>query len=235
MIFPPISPKLKAPFQAAFRRHCHRFLATGYTAALRRIQNDPDEETDSTGYICEALEKWFRNNPQESVGFFIKDDPPVCGTDKTGKRRPRTDIVIGYAAGARPEFCFEAKRLHRSKAVGSRYTSAVGMGCFITGLYARQSADAAMVGYVQTDTLEQWQGDLQNRVQDKARELALESIDAKLSFEYAFPLEWSSTHGRQNNSSVRIFHLLLDCRRVPQLPLLEPAKPQSFPSFRCVK
>jgi hypothetical protein len=33
------------------------------------------------------------------VGFFIKHDPPVAGTDKTGKRRRGTDIVLGYAAG----------------------------------------------------------------------------------------------------------------------------------------
>jgi hypothetical protein len=208
-----MSPKLKAPVLAAFRRHCHRFLATGYTEALHRIRNGPDEETDITGYICEALEKWFRNNPQESVGFFIKDDPPVCGTVKTGKRRPRTDIVIGYAAGARPEFCFEAKRLHRSKALGSHYTSAKGMGRFIRGLYARQSAEAAMVGYVQTDTMEQWQVELQKRIQDKAHALKLESTDVHPSFESAFPLEWSSTHGRDGNSSIMLFHLLLDCRQ----------------------
>jgi hypothetical protein len=208
-----ISPKLKAPVRAAFRRHCHNFLATGYTEALRRIRNGPDEETDITGYICEALEKWFRSHLQQSEGFFIKDDPPVCGTGNTGKRRPRTDIVIGYAAGARPEFCFEAKRLHRSKAVASRYTSAAGMGRFISGLYARHSAEAAMIGYVQTDTLEQWQTDLQGRVQDEAQQLNLESADAKSSFEFAFPLEWSSTHGRDGTAPIRLFHLLLDCRR----------------------
>jgi hypothetical protein len=208
-----ISPKLKAPFRAAFRRHCHRFLATGYTEALRRIQNDPDQETDITGYICEALEKWFRNNPQESAGYFIKDESPACGTGKTGKRRPRTDIVIGYAAGTRPEFIFEAKRLHRSKAVGALYTSAKGMGRFISGLYACQSDEAAMIGYVQTDTLEQWQSDLRRRVQDEAEQLNLEGTNANLSFESALPLEWSSTHGRDGNSPIMLFHLLLDCRQ----------------------
>jgi hypothetical protein len=213
MSFPPISPKLKTPVRAAFRRHCHHFLSTGYTEALSRIRTEPNEETDITGYICEALEKWFRSHPQQSVGFFIKDDPPVGGTRKTGKRRPRTDIVIGYAAGVRPEFCFEAKRLHRTKAVGSRYTGAEGMGCFISGIYARQYGEAAMVGYVQTGTLEQWQRGLQKRVQDEGRQLKLESTDANLSFESAFPLEWSSTHTRQGDPSVTLFHLLLDCRK----------------------
>ncbi len=70
-----------------------------------------------------------------------------------------------------------------------------------------------MIGYVQTDTLEQWQIDLQRRVQDEAQQLKLESTDANLSFESALPLEWSSTHGRHGNSSIRLFHLLLDCRK----------------------
>jgi hypothetical protein len=210
----PIPPKLKAPVRAAFRRHCHRFLATGYNEALRRIRNEPDEETDITGYICEALEKWFRKNPHQSAGFFIKDDPPLGGSSKTGKRRPRTDIVIGYAAGVRPEFFFEAKRLHRSKAVGSRYTGADGMGCFISGRYASRCHEAAMIGYVQTDTLERWHGDIQKRVQDEAQQLKLESTDVDLRFESAFPLEWSSTHGRDGSSSIRLFHVLLDCRKV---------------------
>jgi hypothetical protein len=87
------------------------------------------------------------------------------------------------------------------------------MGCFINGLYARQSSEAAMIGYVQTDTLEHWQIDLQKRVQDKAQQLKLEGIDVSMSFESALPLEWSSAHGRHGNSSIILFHLLLDCRK----------------------
>lgn len=87
------------------------------------------------------------------------------------------------------------------------------MGCFISGLYARQSAEAAMMGYVQTDKVEQWQSDLLRRVQDEARQLKLERNDTNLSFKSTLALEWSSTHGRQGNSSIRLFHLLLDCRK----------------------
>jgi hypothetical protein len=209
----PISDKLKVPVQAAFRRHCHKFLFIGYREALRRIRAQHDEETDITGYICEALEKWFRNNPRHSVGFFVKDDPPVPETSKTGKRRPRTDIVIGYAAGMRPEFCFEAKRLHKTKATSSRYVGAEGMGCFIGGIYAHQYDEAAMIGYVQTDALEYWQMSLQERVRDNKRQLKLVDIDTNLNFEFALPLEWSSKHRRQSGQSITLFHLLLDCRK----------------------
>src|ERR1700744_2140568 len=106
------SSKLTTPVWAAFRRHCHRFLAIGYQEALSRILNEPDEETDITGYICEALKDWFRAHSKESAGFEVHDDPPLRQKGKTGKRRARTDIIITYAAGVRPEYFFESKRLH---------------------------------------------------------------------------------------------------------------------------
>jgi hypothetical protein len=214
MTVPRISSKLKAPVWAAFRRHCHRFMAIGYREALSRIRNEPDEETDITGYICEALDDWFRNHPTESFGFFIKDDPPLGGAGKTGKRRSRTDIIISYAAGIRPEFFFEAKRLHRKKAVASRYTSSDGMGCFISGRYASLYAEAAMIGYVQTDTMERWHGELQQRLSDERNELKLEITEPCTGFESAFPLEWTSTHRRNGNGLLKLFHILLDCRKV---------------------
>jgi hypothetical protein len=207
-----ISQKLKAPVRAAFRRHCHRFLATGYREALHRIRNGPDEETDITGYICDALEKWFRKNPDQSVGFFIKDDPPLLAARRTGKRRVRTDIIIGFAAGHRPEFLFEAKRLHRQKALASRYTGVDGMGRFISGLYASIYSEAAMLGYFQTDTTERWQRELLQRVRDEADILKCESADTDVTFESAFPLEWCSIHRRDGHARIKLFHLLLDCR-----------------------
>ena len=65
-----LSPKLTTPVWAAFRRHCHHFLALGYRGALPRILAEPDEETDITGYICEALEDWFLQNPR--IGWILR-------------------------------------------------------------------------------------------------------------------------------------------------------------------
>lgn len=213
MTAPRVSRKLTTPVWAAFRRHSHNFLAVGYRKALPRILSEPDEETDITGYICEAIEEWFLRNPKEAAGFFVKDDPPIRQSGRTGKRRPRTDIIIGYAAGARPEFVFEAKRLHRKKAVGSRYTAADGMGCFISGRYASSCAEAAMIGYVQTDSLERWCDELQIRVKNEAAELKLESTDPSLAFASAFPLEWASLHRRDEFGPMKLFHIVLDCRK----------------------
>ncbi len=213
MTAPRVSPKLKTPVWAAFRRHSHDLLAIGYRESLPRILVEPDEETDITGYICAALKKWFRANPGKYDAFDVRDDPHVEQAGKTGKRRPRADIIIAYTAGIRPEFCFEAKRLHRTKAVAARYTDAGGMGCFINGRYASSYAEAAMIGYVQTDTMERWHTELQQRVQNEANELKLERAAASVTFESAFPLEWASTHRRDGRSAIRVFHILLDCRK----------------------
>ena len=208
-----ISPRLAIPVWSAFRRRCHRFLAIGYESALPHIKNDPDEETDITGYICQALEKWFRANPRDSFLFFIKEDPPLGGPGRTGKRRLRTDIIISYAAGSRPEFFFEAKRLHRTKGTASRYIGEAGMGCFISGRYANECSEAAMIGYVQTATVEQWQTDLQSKIESKKVELNLQSIEKSASFRDSFPLEWSSSHDRTALTTLTLFHILLDCRK----------------------
>jgi hypothetical protein len=210
---PVISPKLTGPVWRAFRRHCHRFLVIGYREALTRIGTGPDEETDITGYICEALENWFRRNATESVGFFIKDDSPVVWNIATGKRRPRTDIIFSYAAGSRPEFVIEAKRLHRQKAVAARYVAASGVGCFVSAKYASGYLEAAMLGYVQTDTSEWWRSELERRVREGADQLKLKDVETRVNFKDALPLEWASFHHRDGLQAMTVFHLLLDCRK----------------------
>ena len=213
MIARRLSAKLTTPVWADFRRRCHRLLAIGYQEALPRILNEPDQETDITGYICEALKTWFRQNPNDSPCFDIHDDPPLAGSGKTGKRRASTHIIINFTAGNRPEFFFEAKRLHRKKSPGSRYTDAGGMGCFISGRYANNYGEAAMIGYVQTDTLEHWHSELQERVQNEAADLKLESAKKSTTFASVFPLEWVSVHNREGLGSIKLFHILLDCRK----------------------
>lgn len=208
-----ISPSISVPVWAAFRRHCHKILARGYEQAILRIQNEPDEETDITGYLCEAIEEWLRAHPQESSCFFIREDPPLGGTVRTGKRRPRTDIIIGYAAGKRPEFFFEAKRLHRTNAGASRYSGLEGMGCFISGRYANRYHEVAMIGYVQSDTLGHWHAALQSKIEKHQRQLRVDSIEKRVFFFDSFPLEWASSHRRGGLPPVKVFHILLDCRK----------------------
>ncbi len=208
-----ISPKIYDTFWGAFRRHSHRFLAIGYQQALPRILDEHGEEPDITGYICEAIKDWFLVHPKESFGFFVVDDPILSGNRRAGKDRFKTDIIISYAAGSRPEFFFEAKRLHRTKAIASRYIGEKGMGCFISGRYASDCHEAAMIGYVQSDTLEHWQTTLQSKIETDRSKLKIDSIDNPVSFQDSFPLEWSSAHQREALAAIKLFHILLDCRK----------------------
>ncbi|MFY9610511.1 MAG: hypothetical protein WAU45_18115 [Blastocatellia bacterium] len=145
--------------------------------------------------------------------FFIKDDPPLSGGGRTGTRRLRTDIIISYAAGKRPEFFFEAKRLHHTKAIASRYIGEAGMGCFISGRYASHCHEAAMIGYVQSDTPESWQATLQSNIEQQRDDLQLDRIIESVNFEESFPLEWISCHQRSSLAALSLFHIVLDCRR----------------------
>jgi hypothetical protein len=73
--------------------------------------------------------------------------------------------------------------------------------------------EAAMIGYVQTDTLECWHNKLQERVQNEANELKLDRSEAAVKFQEAFPLEWASTHRRDGLGPVKLLHILFDCRK----------------------
>lgn len=70
-----------------------------------------------------------------------------------------------------------------------------------------------MIGYVQSDTLEHWQTTLRSKIEAHRSELKIDSIDKRVSFGDSFPLEWSSSHWREATCAVRLFHILLDCRK----------------------
>ncbi|NOT62188.1 MAG: hypothetical protein HOP19_18410 [Acidobacteria bacterium] len=210
-----IPPQLSEPMWRAFRRHCHRLLALGYQEALPKIRHEAAQETDITNYICDAMDDCLRTLPDGDWlrKLYVKDDPHVKGAGRTGKNRLKADIIIGLTKGARPEFVFEAKPLHRKKARASRYRGKDGMGCFIGGRYASEYTEAAMIGYVQSDTLEYWQATLQEQIEANAQSLELDHIEKQAPFPDLFPLEWSSSHRRKEAAPVKLFHILLDCRK----------------------
>ncbi len=70
-----------------------------------------------------------------------------------------------------------------------------------------------MIGYVQSDTLEHWQTTLRSKVEANLSELKVDSINKRVSFSDSFPLEWSSSHRRGAMVAVRLFHILVDCRK----------------------
>lgn len=131
-----------------------------------------------------------------------------------GKSRPRTDIFIELTSRLnRPEYVFEAKRL-RTKGYGAgKYTGVGGMGCFTEGIYAEGYSEAAMLGYVQSNTLKEWKKRVMKSITENAVGLYLQSPQHDEVVIPDFPLEWVSEHVRYNGKglSLRIYHILLDC------------------------
>jgi len=73
--------------------------------------------------------------------------------------------------------------------------------------------EAAMIGYVQTDTPERWQATLQSNLVQQRNDLQMDRIIKSVSFEESFPLEWISCHRRSSLPALSLFHIVLDCRR----------------------
>ncbi len=87
------------------------------------------------------------------------------------------------------------------------------MGCFTEGTYAIEYDEAAMLGYVQSDTLAYWKERLKKSVEQRKASLYLNSPQYDELVIADFPLEWTSEHQRKKGiaCSIKIYHILLDC------------------------
>ena len=201
-------------FSPLFRKHAHLLVYWGYTDAHHRM-SPGDEEPAITGFITEAIDNRFRtqkNPPRWYNYYFVKDDSPIKAEERVGRERLRLDIIIGTTWKERPEYCFEAKRLRKNGFSVSKYVGAGGMGCFISGLYASRYQEAAMLGYVQSDSVEHWRDKVRREIDKKADNLRLMSLQRDEKIIGAFPSEWISTHHRKNiGHPITIFHILLKC------------------------
>jgi hypothetical protein len=71
----------------------------------------------------------------------------ICPINGTLLEERRTDIVYGWNDNARDiKLVFEFKRLGRQKSHRDHYLRDRGLGRFVTGIYSRRQAVAAMVG-----------------------------------------------------------------------------------------
>lgn len=213
------SQTLYGPFPEFFRKRVHHLLSWGYEDARLKLQSSDEYEPAITGFITKAIKERLRSPdcPKWAIFYSVYDDPPVEKEGSSGRSRPRVDLIIECALMGRPEFMFEAKRL-RKKSVGSRslgvssYIGSDGMGCFINGLYASRYDEAAMLGYVQSDSLVYWQEKIKKKIDDSADALNLTPPQQDVVIIDAFELEWTSTHERANmERPITIYHILLVC------------------------
>ncbi len=200
-------------YRSLFRIQVHQLIAWGHTSARHKIQSTNEEETNITGYITEAIRAQLRTNrPPWCVYYFVHEDSPIAANGRSGRSRPRPDIIIETNLGGRPEYVFEAKRLRTNGFGANKYIDSDGMGCFISGRYASRYDETAMLGYVQGDSLTHWKDQVTKAIDGNAKQLCLKSSQYDNTVIDVFPLEWVSEHERVNlGRSITIYHILLDC------------------------
>jgi hypothetical protein len=91
------------------------------------------------------------------------------------------------------------------------------MGRFLNGAYASRYGEAAMLGYVQSDSVGFWQSALKKAIEDGATSLALRRPQCDEVVIGGFPHEWASDHDRPVlGRPIGIYHILLDCTNIQQ-------------------
>ena len=196
-----------------FRFQVHQLIAWGHYTARHKLRSINEEEPNITGYITEAVRaRLITDRPPWCNYYSIREDSPIEASNRSGRSRPRPDIIIEANFRGRPEYMFEAKRLRKNGYGADKYIDTDGMGCFISGLYALRYNEAAMLGYIQSDSSVHWKVQVKKAINDNAKQLYLKSPQKDETVIDDFPLEWISEHERQSvGRSIRIYHILLDC------------------------
>jgi hypothetical protein len=128
---------------------------------------------------------------------------------------------------------FEAKRLRKKGSGGrsygvSSYIGSDGMGCFISGLYTSRYDEAAMLAYVQSDSLAYWQEKVKKKIDDSADSLCLKPPQQDVNIIDAFGLEWTSTHERDVDRPITNYNILIVC--FPTSSSTTPLNSKALPS-----
>jgi len=186
---------------ATFRVSLQAFKRYQETAITGEIVRVMDEIIDDPG-----SPRWVRH-------FSVHDDPPVNVKGRLGRSRKRLDIrVVSAQRLPRSRFSFEAKRLGKDHPVAD-YLGAEGLGCFLSGDYAREEVDAGMLGYVQTESVDVWA----QRVGDGIHAAASLQLIAGDRWKHR-PLKGGPTHTfhtRHDRPAVGkrldVYHTLLAC------------------------
>ena len=204
------------PWKVAFRKNAHMLISAGYSAGRTKITTNKHNEEHITELIVCGIKDWMRRAgcPSWCKFYSVHKEAPVSGKGSHGKSRPRTDIFIELGSRPkRPEYVFEAKRLCTNGFEAGKYTGVEGMGCFTGGIYAAGYDEAAMLGYVQSNTLIEWKKRVKKSITENAASLYLQSPQYDEVVIPDFPLEWVSEHERHNSKGnpVRIYHILLNC------------------------
>lgn len=202
-------------FEQSFRDRVHFLIELGYKKARSKF-NSITEETEITSHIYEAIQDIIED-PRSTfdwTNFEVSEDAKVRKPSVYGKFKPRIDIIVILLGirGLRPKYLFEAKRLRASGYPVSKYIGSEGVQCFTTGLYAKEFPEAAMLGYIQSNSIILWKTKIKKAIDKNAKILELQEPQQNYNGLNAFPEEWFSLHTRSSvGRPLKIYHILLDC------------------------
>ena len=212
-ILPTPDVKLQTEHRQALQRHAIELLKMGH-ATLDSASFFTAQEEDITGKLKEAIEEIIevaQDAPSWVERYTVYDEEKPGGTPESGKKRPRIDITIKRSWKLRethPRFRFEAKRLKADKKL-SAYFGKEGIGCFLRGKYPLTHPEAAMIGYVQAGTLDEWQKRLGNYATKNAHRLQVVSGGNWKDYDCVLPYSSITEHRHPDYQCLQMIHLLL--------------------------
>lgn len=204
-------------YRDSFRLHAHLLLLWGYQQAQQMFRSADEEEISDLLYqriqyvLMAEKESWMAR-------YSVKNEDPISGIGKAGKKRREIDLLIEFTVRERPQYVFEAKVLNwqKSHQRTSNYVDKNGLGRFIEGEYADFTArfpEVGMLGYVVSDSLEEWQVRLQSHINREGQKLRLCGPQENVIVCEEINHEWISRHERgSSEQAVTVFHILLDCK-----------------------
>lgn len=207
-------PGEAAIYRQQFVTMVHLVLARAYRQLVPSMLASK-EETSITGLLVDAIRTTLdsRDCPDGAEHFAVHDDRPESAAGLEGKRRGRVDIFVERTGrGPRPSFSFEAKRLKSNKCVG-KYLGKDGLGCFLSGKYAKHEPDAGMLGYVQANQPLEWAEQIAKKLDKERKKHGLPTTggiwEAHLLVS-EIPHSYRTRHMR-NGQAFDVFHVLLAC------------------------
>lgn len=198
-------------YDYGFRRDAHQLVVWGHQGASANINSDSAEE-EITGAIVEAIRDRFDELDAYFDRYSIAEELPLAVEERVGKARRKLDIVIEDSKSKpRSRYVFEAKRLKKNAFSIGRYVGEEGLLCFVRSIYAARYAEAAMLGYVQSGTVEYWSQELKRRFDDdKKNEMLVLKTIKQVQVE-GCPDVLVSKHERKENAAITLCHLFVDC------------------------
>jgi len=202
-------------YRLSFVKNSHRLLALAHQrldASSLRSQQEPA----ITGMLVDRVKALVESEhaPRWARHMIALDDPPQASAERLGRARRRVDIEFCLVQrGPRPRLHFEAKRLYRSDSV-REYLGPEGLELFVRGEYAAGQHAGGMLGYVQSDSPQQWSERIMQGMAAARERLA---ICEGTAFEVvALIAELDSVHltchDRQSvGRPIHIYHTLLRC------------------------